>query len=240
MTSVRTLLPLVLGTFLLIGFYVLEGRTVQPLVPFSFFRQRNLLWANVLTLIIAATSNTPIFFLTLYFQRLEGVSAFVTGLAFLPTNVAIIAGSALGVWLNERCGSKVGLVTGLGLLVGALLAHARVSVGGPYSWTVLPAVVLLGPGLGVASVAANITGTARVPATEQGLASGLLNTSARLGTALGLALLVSLSSFRTETLAGVGGEAEALVEGFRWAFYEGAEMAFVGLLLVSPCVLRTL
>lgn len=229
--SVQALVPLGLGITLLIGFYFLERRTEQPLIPFTFFRQRTLLWANLLTLVIAAVSNTPFFFLTLYFQQVEGASAFVTGLAFLPTNVAIVAGSALGVWLNERCGAKVGLVTGLTLLVGALLAHARVSVGGAYVWTVLPGIVLLGLGLGVASVAANIAGTARVSATEQGLASALLNMAARLGTALGLALLVSVSSFRTETFAGAGGEAEALVAGFRWAFYGGAGLALFGLLL---------
>jgi hypothetical protein len=119
------------------------------------------------------------------------------------------------------------------LLVGALLAHARLSVGGPYVWTVLPGIVLLGLGLGVASVAANIAGTTGVPSRNQGLASGLLNTAARVGTALGLALLVSLSSFRTETFAaGTGDEVTAaLVAGFRWAFYGGAGMAFLGVAL---------
>ena len=149
----------------------------------------------------------------------------------MPTNAAIVGGSALGVWFCERYGFRSGLVVGFGLFIAALLTLSRLSVGGPYVWTVLPGILLLGLGLGIAPVAASIAGTARIEASEQGLASGLLNTAARLGTAFGLALLVSLSSFRTETFAGPGGEAAALVEGFRWAFYGGAALALAGLLL---------
>ena len=165
--SAQTLLPLVLGFALLVGFYGLERRTAEPLVPFGFFRRRRLLLANVLTFVIAAVGNTPVFFLTLYFQEIRGVSAFSTGLAFLPTNAAIALGSALGVRLSEGHGYRFGLVTGLGLLLGAPLALSTLSVGGPYALTVLPGLLLLGLGLGVGSVAANVAGTARGAASEQ-------------------------------------------------------------------------
>lgn len=104
---------------------------------------------------------------------------------------------------------------------------------GGYLTYLLPRFLLLGAGLSIASVAATVAGTAQLSADEQGLASGLLNTSAQVGTALGLAALVALSATRTDTLLTTGMPPDAaLVGGLRLAFLCAAALAVLGAVAV--------
>jgi hypothetical protein len=115
-------------------------------------------------------------------------------------------------------------------IIGAsLLLLARIAVGSDYLFDLLPGLLLLGLGLGVVGVAVNVAGVEQVDQSEHGLAWGLINTSARIGTALGLALLVTIAAARTNAL-GAGGQAAdaATGAGFGTGFGSAALLAAVG------------
>ncbi len=224
------LLLLALG--LLVVFGLFESRLTHPLVPLRIFRQRTLLGANLVTLAFTAVANTPIFFFVLYMQQVRGYSSILTGLAFLPTNLAIIGGSALGTRLINWLGQKRTMLVGMGTLIIALLFLASISVNSSYFSTLLPGLIFLGLGLAITQVATTVAGTEGVSIEERGLVSGLLNTSIQIGTAVGLVILVTIADARTSTLTqGTHIATAALVDGFRWAFYAGAGLAVVGLLI---------
>ena len=231
--SPRTL-GLLGGALALLGlFYVVETRVNNPLVPFTIFRRRNVTGANFIYLVLTAVNGPTLFLLTLYLQGPLGYTPLAAGLAFLPASLVLAAAAPLGAWLTGRIGSRFTMAAGTFVLGMAALLFARVSVGGSYLTDLLPGLMLLGVGLNVASVAATVAGTAQLGADEQGLASGLLNTSAQVGTALGLAALVALSATRTEvSLAAGTPSAEALVSGLRVAFLAGGGLAIFGAIAV--------
>jgi predicted MFS family arabinose efflux permease len=112
-----------------------------------------------------------------------------------------------------------------------MLLLSRISVGGSYLGDLLPGSLFVALGLGLTFVTATIAATSGVAAHEQGVASGLINTSQQVGTAIGLAILVSVAAARTASVAGTAAGAQAaLVEGFRWAFAGGAGLAVLGVL----------
>lgn len=120
----------------------------------------------------------------------------------------------------------------MSVLILSMLLLAQLSVRDGYWHTLLPGLIVLGFGLGVASIAATSAGMAQVNAAEQGLVAGLLNTAAQLGTALGLALLDIIAASSTAILKSSGYlDATALVAGFRWAFFVSAGVAVVGVLV---------
>ena len=231
-TSLRTIGLLALALVLLLAFRVIEVRVESPLVPLRVFRRRTLARANLVNLLLAAAANTPIYFFTLYMQDIQGYSPIATGLAFLPTNIAIILGSPIGTWLANVIGSRRTMIAGLAVLIGSLLVFANITVASSYYLVLLPALVLLGLGLGIAQVGTTIAGMKLIGPASRGMASGLLNTSVQIGTAIGLAILVSISTARTSMLAGgATASPEALVGGFRWAFYAGIVFAIIGTLM---------
>jgi MFS family permease len=216
---------------LLLAFVAVEARAQQPVVPLRIFRLRTLSGANLVTLALACAANTPIYFLSLYLQQVRGMSALETGLVFVPCNLAVLGGSALATPLTNRLGYRVGTVLGMGVLAlgTALLAGLYANAG--YVGSVLPGLLAFGLGLGIAQVTASNAATAPVGPQERGLATGLFNTSMEIGTAIGLAILVSISTARSAALAASGLAAtDALVEGFRWAFGAGTALALVGAL----------
>jgi EmrB/QacA subfamily drug resistance transporter len=228
-TASTTLGSLVLAGALLIGFLLIERRVHDPLVPLRIFRQRILVGANLLTIIHAATTNTPLFFLTLYLQQIKGYSPLMTGLAFLPANLTIIVGSSLGSALTTRLGLRRALLIGMSIIGAALLLLAQIAVGSHFVPDLLPGLLLLGLGLGAVGVAVNVAGIDHIDQAEHGLAWGLVNTSARLGTALGLALLVTLATARTSMLSENGQPTDAAtIAGFQAAFGTAALIAAIG------------
>lgn len=114
----------------------------------------------------------------------------------------------------------------LGIGAGTLLV-TRISVEAGVGYVVANAVIS-GLGLGCSAVAATTCGTSAVPEEERGLASGLLNSAAQIGTAIGLAILFAVATARADAIAADKPGAEALVEGYRWAFVVGAGMAALG------------
>jgi EmrB/QacA subfamily drug resistance transporter len=225
-----TLISLASSIVLLGLFVAVEGWVRHPLVPLGVFRSRALLGANLVALVLTAATTPPMLLCTLYVQQVLGFPPAQAGLVFPPFNLAVIGGSLLGPRLVARFGPRTTMVCGLISIAAGSLCLLGVSPhGGGYLLYLIPAFVLMGAGLGCASVASTATGTAAAEGGLQGLASGLLNSAAQIGTVLGLAILVPLSAARAEVLAETMPADPALVQGFKLAFLGAAIIAACGI-----------
>jgi EmrB/QacA subfamily drug resistance transporter len=238
--TAATLGTLAMAAALLAGFWLVEARVTDPLVPLDLFRSHQLVGANLAAFTLTAVTSPAGVLGTLYLQQALGYPPTITGLALLPFSLAAIAGSFAGAWLTARLRARATMALGLATVAGAMLLLSDLPTqrhsGLPW---LLAGVVIAGSGLTCASVASTAAGTAAVAAAEQGLASGLLNTAAQIGTALGIAALVTVAAARTTTLAGSGGPTPAqLVDGFRLAFLVAAVAALLGALVTLLLVPR--
>ena len=216
------------GSAVLLAVFVLwESRTADPLVPLRLFRLRNVVVSQVVGVLWAAAMFAWFFLSALYLQQVLGYDALAVGLAFLPTS-AVMAFCSLRVSdrLVMRFGIRKPLVAGLSLAAISLLLFSRAPVEGSFLTDVLPSMLLLGAGAGIAFNPVLLAAMGDVEPHESGLASGVVNTSFMMGGALGLAVLVSLSAARTESLTASGAAPlEALDGGFQLAFFVGAVAA---------------
>ena len=228
-TSTQTLGLLSLSAALFAGFVALEARVAQPLVPLGLFRLRNVATANVVGVLWAAAMFAWFFVSALYLQLVLGYSPLQVGLAFLPSNLIMGAFSlGLSAKLVMRYGIRVPLSTGLLLAAVGLVLFARAPVDGSFAVDILPGMILLGIGAGMAFNPVLLAAMSDVAPEESGLASGVVNTSFMLGGALGLAVLASLAASRTESLEAAGeGSLEALNGGYQVALLVGALFAVV-------------
>jgi EmrB/QacA subfamily drug resistance transporter len=222
--TARTLGMLGVAGALLAAFVWLESRAASPLVPLGLFRLRNVTTANVVGVLWAAAMFAWFFMSALYLQLVLGYSPLEVGLAFLPGNVIM---GAISVFLSARLvlrfGLRIPLATGLGLAAVGLLLFARAPVDGSFVVDVLPSMILLGIGAGMAFNPVLLAAMSDVPPEEAGLASGVVNTSFMMGGALGLAVLASLAARRTDSLLTSGqSQIEALAGGYHLAFLIGA------------------
>jgi EmrB/QacA subfamily drug resistance transporter len=239
-TSGRTLGILAASVVLLAAFVVREARVEHPLVPLRLFTLRNVVVSQVVGVLWAGAMFACFFLTALYMQGVLGYDALQVGLAYLPS-CAVMAAMSLGVSdrLVMRFGIRPPLVAGLALVAASLALFAMAPVDGNFLVDVLPGMVLLGIGAGIAFNPVLLAAMGDVEPHEAGLASGVVNTSFMMGGALGLAVLVSLSSWRTgELTAGGSSMSEALTGGYQVAFAVGAVMAaaaaLVGGLLLRP------
>jgi MFS family permease len=176
------------------------------------------------------------FFLgALYLQRVLGFDPVQVGLAFLPVSLGIgVLSLGFAARLITRFGARLTLLPGLVLVAAGLLVFLRAPADGSYLADVLPAMVLLGVGAGLAIPSLMSLAMAGATETDSGLASGLVNTTQQVGGALGLAVLATLSTSRTDNLLAAGrSEAEALTSGFHLALAVGAAAVLAGLVLAS-------
>jgi MFS family permease len=196
-------------------------------MPLRLFKQRNLATADVVGVLWAAAMFTWFFLSALYMQLVLGYSPLEIGLAFLPGNLIMGALSiGLSAKLVMRFGFRLPLATGLGLASMGLLLFARAPVDGTYLTDVLPSMVLLGLGAGMAFNPVLLAAMSDVAPEESGLASGIINTSFMMGGALGLAVLASIADSRTGSLLDSGEDlASALTGGYHLAFLVGALFA---------------
>jgi MFS family permease len=166
-----------------------------------------------------------------------GYSASFAGLTGLPFSLCVIAGSVLGGRIAGRIGGRATMSLGLAVVAASALVTAGITAETGVAY-VLAGAALSGLGLGCASVASTARGTSAVEEDKRGLASGLMNTSAQVGTALGLAVLTTLAAGHTEALSGdAASGAEALVAGYRFAFLLAAGVASLGV-VAALCLLR--
>jgi len=230
--SAQTLERIAVSLALLSLFVAIELRSAQPLMPFSIFRIRTLTGANVVGLLVGASLFSMFFFISLYMQQVLGYSAIHAGLSYLPLALTIMASAAIASQLVTRFGYKPILATGLLLIVIGLLWFSRISVGGGFTTDILGPSLLAAAGLGFSFVTTTIAAVSGVQESESGLASGLINTSQQIGGALGLAVLSTIATSRTDNLLSTGSNpASALTEGFQAAFLGGAAIAALGFVL---------
>ena len=230
--STQTIGLIALAVILMISFVAIELRAAKPLVPFSIFRIRTLTGANVVGLLVGASLFSMFFFISLYMQQVLGYSAIHAGLSYLPLALTIMASAAVASQLVTRFGYKPVLAAGLLFIVIGLTWFSRVSVGGGFTSDILGPSLFAAAGLGFAFVTTTIAAVSGVQENEAGLASGLINTSQQIGGALGLAVLSTLATSRTEDALSSGSNlASGLTEGFRAAFLGGAAIAALGFVL---------
>jgi len=226
--------PLGLSAALITLFLLIEARVGHPLVPLYVFRSRDLVGSGLAALAFQATTNAPLLLCIVYLQEVAGLRPAEAGLAFVPFNLAVVAGSVLGSRLTDRIGARSTAASGLLTIAVGILLLARIAPGSGSLSVLLPGFVLMGSGVGLSAVASTSAGTSALGGDKRGLASGLLNALSEVGYVLGLALLVPLSAARTDSVAGDAAHPTdaALVEGFRLAFYAGAVLAVLGVLTV--------
>jgi EmrB/QacA subfamily drug resistance transporter len=225
--TARTLGLLAAAGALLAVFVAIEARVDSPLVPLRLFRLRNIAVSNVVGVLWAGSMFAWFFLSALYLQLVLGYSPLEVGLAFLPGNLVMGALSiGLSAKLVMRFGIRLPLAAGLSLAALGLLLFARAPVDGNFVVDVLPAMILLGLGAGMAFNPVLLAAMSDVEPTEAGLASGVVNTSFMMGGALGLAVLASLAASRTDSLLASGdSELAALTGGYHAAFLVGALFA---------------
>ena len=225
---------------LLAAFVGVESRVSSPLVPLRLFRGRNLATANIVGVLWAGAMFAWFFLSALYLQLVLGYSPLRVGLVFLPANL-IMATFSLGLSAKivTRFGIRAPLAIGLGLAAVGLALFARAPVHGSLVADVLPSMLLLGLGAGLAFNPVLLAAMGDVDQSDSGLASGIVNTSFMMGGAVGLAALASLAASRTTHLLGSGeNQIAALLGGYHLAYLIGAAFALVAAVL-SALLLRT-
>jgi EmrB/QacA subfamily drug resistance transporter len=223
----------------LIAFVVRESRTANPLIPFRIFGSRNGSGANVVLLLIFAALFGMFFLGSLYFQRVRGYDPLGIGLAFLPFSLSIAILSFASGPLITRFGARAVLLPSLVLMGTGLVLFARVPVEADYVVDVLPSVLPLGVGFGLAFPSLMALGMSAASERDSGIASGLLMTTQQVGGALGLSVLASLSASQTNGLLEASvAQPSALTNGYQLSFAIGAGLVLVAL-VVAGTVLRS-
>jgi len=234
-TSATTLGFGALAVVLLSAFVLIEQRSRAPLVRLSIFRTRSLTTANAVMLLVASGLFAMFFFNTLYIQRVLGYGPLKAGLAFLPFSAGIIVSAGLASQFAPRIGVRIVAAVGMIVTVVGMLWLVRLPVHGSYAVDVLPSILLTSLGMGAVFMPLTLVATTGLENEDQGLASGIFNTSQQIGGALGLAILTTVAASRTSAFG--GSSPDALVHGFRWAFAGGAAFVF-GALVVMLALLR--
>jgi EmrB/QacA subfamily drug resistance transporter len=244
--SAEVLGIMALAAVLLVAFVLIERRSVEPLVRLSIFSVRTVRGANVAMFVVAAGLFAMFFFNTLYVQRVLGFTPLESGLAFLPFTLGIIIGAGLSQPLVPKLGAREVPLIGSMLGAAGLLLFLRLTPDSSYLTDLLPGIMLASIGMGLVFVPITLIATSGVPASDAGLASGLFNTSQQIGGALGLAVLTTLATNRTEDeLSALGGEpsqadtAEALVSGFHVTWLASAILLAAGGLLLLALLRRS-
>ncbi len=236
--SPLTLILLLSSAGIIIAFILIEHRSKSPLMPLSFIQRRSIAGANILALIQVAAFVAMTFILTNYFQQVQGYSAFSTGLAFVPMGVVFIFSSGfLSARLINRFGIKPILLLGMIMQTIGYLFLAQISITESYVNGLLGPLLLIAFGTGFGFTAINIAGLMGIKSGEEGIASGLINTSRQIGGPIGLALLLAVANFGTpHHLGHFVKPIVAMVTGFGYAFLTGALLTGCGIILA--CIFK--
>jgi EmrB/QacA subfamily drug resistance transporter len=224
---------------LLVAFVVREARIANPLIPLRIFRSRNVSGANVVQPLLVAGMFGMFFLGALYLQEVLGYDALEIGLAFLPATLVMGTMSLrYSDRLVMRFGARATLLPSMGLIAIGLALFALAPVHGSYVRHVLPVMVVLGFGIGAGFPALMNIAMSGATNEDAGLASGLVNTTAQVGGALGLAVLATLSASRSDSLIADGhSRLSALTSGYHLAFLIGAALV-VAAIAVAAIVLE--
>src|SRR5215213_5791884 len=237
--SAQTLGLGALAIVLLALFVARQATAANPLMPLRLFRSRNVAGANLVMALLVVGFFSTFFLGALYLQLILGYDPLQVGLAFLPSCI-VMGGLSLGYAerLMMGIGPRRTLVAGLVLATFGLLLFARTPVDGTWVVDVLPIMLLMGGGAGLAFPALMTLSMSGATPSDAGLASGLVNTTVQVGGAIGLAVLATVATERTDGLLGDGAtRAEALNSGYHLAYLIGAGLV-VAAIVAAVTVLR--
>ncbi|HEX6391622.1 MAG TPA: DHA2 family efflux MFS transporter permease subunit [Solirubrobacteraceae bacterium] len=238
-TSTQTLALGAIAVALIAAFVVRQGRIATPLMPLRLFRSRNVTGANVVMLLLVVGFFGMFFLGALYMQEILGYEPLQVGLAFMPASIAM---GALSLGFAEKLmmgiGPRTTLIAGLASAAVGLLLFARAPVDATWIVDVAPVMLLLGIGAGLCFPALMTLSMSGVDMEDSGLASGLVNTTVQVGGAIGLAVLATLASERTDTLRAAGESADAALNGgYHLAFVIGAALVAAAI-VAAMAILR--
>ena len=232
--SQSTLAPLAASIVLIVGFLFIESRSKSPLMPLSFIKRGSVLTANALALVLTSVVGGISFILTIYMQNILGYSPEAAGLAILPgALIFFLVGGWGASWVISKIGIRKTILISTVLVTVGVLALTTISVGGNY-YTILPGLLIWATGASMGFPAINIAAVAGTKHGEEGLASGVVNTSFRVGFPLGLAVLLTIAGAFDPTAAAGSADssiAAGVVAGFRYALFAGALLGIIGFLL---------
>ncbi|MGC2405047.1 MAG: MFS transporter [Candidatus Cybelea sp.] len=218
--SIRTIVAGTLSIVFLAAFIARQSRLEKPLLPLGIFRKPNVVWSNVLQIVIVTGLYAFFFLYALYLRRVMHYDAIATGLAFLPVTLAIgILSVGPSAWFMQHFGPKLPLVAGLIVSASGLAVFALAPLDAAYLSVIFPAMMLMGVGLGVAFPCIMDFAMSSATPSDSGVISGLVNTTAEVGGALGLAVVAAVAASRTNHVFATGNSmAAALLSGYRLAF----------------------
>ena len=226
-TSAPTLLPLMAGLVVVAAFIAVEARAKAPLMPLGLFRLRSVSSANAAMVLTGAAMFSMWYFLSLYMQNVLAYTPLQAGLSFIPHSLSIVLGSKIAPRLMSRLGAKTLAVLGAMVSASGMFWQGTMGADGTYLGTILGPGILMAFGAGLTATPVASIATSGADPDDQGLVSGLINTSRQMGGALGLSILSTVAASRME-----GGHGRsAPVSGYGLAFHVG------GLLLVAAIVL---
>jgi EmrB/QacA subfamily drug resistance transporter len=236
--SAFTIGGIALAAALIAAFVGIESRAKAPLMPLRVFRNRSIVSANAVGLLVGASLFSMFFFISLYLQQVLHYSALRSGLSYLPLAVGIILSAGGASQLVTRFGAKPVLLTGLALIAAGLLLFTGVSPNGSFGSDVLLPSLIVAVGLGFSFVPLTILAVTGASDSDAGLASGLINTAQQVGGAIGLAILASVATSRTSSVMRAGHDTvtSALTSGFSSAFAVGAGFAIAGIVVALVLV----
>jgi EmrB/QacA subfamily drug resistance transporter len=238
--STQTLVLGGISLALLAAFIVRQARIANPLMPLRLFRSRNVGGANLVQALLVVGMFGLFFLGALYLQRILGYDAFEVGLAFLPATIVMGAMSfRFTARLNMRFGAKATLLPGMVCIGVGMILFALTPVDATYAIDLLPAMIVFGLGAGLAFPSLMTLAMSGATRSDSGLASGLVNTSVQVGGSIGLAVLATLSTERTNGLLADGeSSASALNSGYHLAYLIGAMLVVVAI-AVAATVLQS-
>ena len=227
------------GSLALLALFIArEATATTPLIPLRIFRSRNVTGANLVQVLTVAGMFGMFFMGSLYLQLVQGYDALQIGLAFLP--VTLIMGTLTGRYsepLITRFGARRLLFPGLTLVALGLIYFTRAPVNADYVTNVLPVLVLLGTGIGISFPALMTIAMSGATRSDAGLASGLVNTSAQVGGAIGLAVLATLATSRSNDLEAAGhSTASALTSGYHLAFWVASGLVVAAIAVAATVI----
>jgi EmrB/QacA subfamily drug resistance transporter len=234
----RTALLGGVALLLMAGFVLWQRRARNPLVPGSVIQARNVAWSNVVLALMVAGPTAMFFLCALYLQNVLGFTVMELGFAFLPAALAIGVGSLkIAPRLGRKRDAKTLLLPAMGLMAVGLLLLARIPADGSYWVDVLPAILLIGTGSGLATPPVLRIALADATLKDSGVRSGLLNTTQQIGSAIGLAVLAPVAANVTESALSRGETTVvALTDGFQMAFLVGFGTMVAAMLLAAFAV----
>ena len=247
--SMQTIFLMASVSVMVGAFLVIQRRKKEPLIPLNIFKTRNLLASNIVMALLGAAWIPMWFFLNIYIQQILGYGPMESGLALLPMTVMImVLMISYTPWLVNRFGLKKNMIAGMALLAIAMVLfsgtpsaaaasdNSNNSIGNEnliYMIYVLPASLVAALGMSLAYIPVLTAAVSNIRKEESGLGSGLVNTSYQIGSALGLAIMVAISSGHTETLQNIGIEQiAALNRGFHLAFIGATVVSIISAVLI--------